>query len=109
MKSTTSLGPEEIATTRPIGRRSAMAMVAAAAGAVAGLTTSGCHHGSSACSGCSDHDTGLLADNAGCGRTCAAPDGGALPDTALPDMGASGCSDSDPSDPGGHGTHCGGG
>ena len=88
----TTLDPREIATTQSIGRRSAMRAVAAVA---IGFTATACHH-----TGCTDTDSGLLADAAGNGRRCGSP---------TPDAGVTGCSDGDPvstGDLGGHGTHC---
>ena len=77
-----TLDPEQITIGRRVSRRSAMRAVAAAA---IGITASACRH-----TGCTDSDSGPLADGVGAGRHC----------------GATGCSDSDPTDPSGNGTHC---
>jgi len=101
-----TLAPDQMITERVIGRRSALGYVAAAAGAalVAG-TLEGCRH--TGCSdsdstdratygvhcgttsGCSDSDTGTLADASGHGVHC-----------------STGCTDSDTSDRAGAGRHC---
>jgi hypothetical protein len=81
-----TLAAEEIATERPIGRRSAMSVATLGGLALLGLSSQACLGRGR--TGCTDSDSGAGADGAGYGRHC------------------SGCSDSDTSDASGHGVHC---